>query len=29
MVGGIAALGYTVSESISSVSDFETHLDGL
>lgn len=29
LVGGIAALGYTVSESISSVSDFETHLDGL
>ena len=29
LVGGIAALGYTVSESISSVSEFETHLDGL
>lgn len=29
LVGGITALGYTVSESISSVSDFETHLDGL
>lgn len=29
LVGGIAAFGYTVSESISSVSDFETHLDGL
>lgn len=29
LVGGIAAIGYTVSESISSVSDFETHLDGL
>lgn len=29
LVGGIAALGYTVSESILSVSDFETHLDGL
>lgn len=29
LVGGIAALGYTVCESISSVSDFETHLDGL
>lgn len=29
LVGGIAALGYTVSELISSVSDFETHLDGL
>lgn len=29
LIGGIAALGYTVSESISSVSDFETHLDGL
>lgn len=29
LVGGIAALGYTFSESISSVSDFETHLDGL
>lgn len=29
LVGGIAALGYTVSESISSVSNFETHLDGL
>ena len=29
LVGGIAAIGYTFSESISSVSDFETHLDGL
>lgn len=29
LVGGIAALGYTIGESISSVSEFETHLDGL